>query len=119
MFEVQKFIKSKKISKKHSKDQEQSDYIISSEVRKMLPEIIKKMETEWMGDWERLQRKPPMDEVDSFGTKIRNGGEEYQFEFLINLGNQIIQAIQAFDIEQIRKHISEFPNVMDKVRKMQ
>lgn len=119
MIEVQKYIKPRKSAKKSIVDQEQSEYQLTDEVRKTLPGIIKIIEKEWMADWERLKKKPPMDEVESFGIKVRAGGEEYQIEFIAHFGMQLIQAVQSFDIEQIRKLIKEFPHIIEKMKKLQ
>ena len=76
------------------------------------------IEEEWMADWAKLQKKQPMKEVESFGMKIRNAGEEYQIPYLSSFGLQIIQAVEAFDIEQIRIQIKEFPGIIEKLKKL-
>ena len=78
--EVQKFIKAKKISKKDLRDPKSSEFQVSEEIKQKLPELIRIIEKEWMADWEKLQKKQAMDEVESFGIKIQNGGKEFQIE---------------------------------------
>jgi PAS domain S-box-containing protein len=118
MAEVQKFIRSKKKSKKRIERQAVAKMQFTDEERQKLPELIKIIDKDWMIDWQRLQKQQAMAEVELFGKKIRNAGEEYKIDFLSQLGKEIIQSVQAFDIERIRKFIKEFPDIVEKLRKI-
>ena len=99
--------------------QQKPELQLSDNARVKLHEVIMILETEMMDDWEKLRKKHRMDEVELFGKKIRNTGEKYQFGLLTNLGMHIIQAVQAFDIGQIRKLVLEFPEIVAKLKEMQ
>jgi acetate kinase len=90
----------------------------TDEEKQKLPELIKIIDKDWMRDWQRLQKHQAMAEVELFGKKILKGGEEYEIDFLTQLGEEIIQSVQAFDIERIRKFIKEFPDIVEKLRKI-
>lgn len=88
---------------------------ISSATLAVLPEILIKLENEFMSEWKNFEDHQPIDEVGSFARKIKQTGVTYSLTILTDFGDKLISAIEHFNIDQMLKILGKYPLIIKKL----
>lgn len=121
LYELSKHLPHKILEVKKEEKQEylQAEYEISGDAIKNLSLIIKKLETEMMGEWIEFKDQQPMDKVKEFGNQIETIGEENDVRILSNYGKNLMLAVNNVDIEKMLRLIKIFPELLKKLKTYQ
>ena len=79
---------------------------------------LKELEKELMPAWNQLKQKLPIDKVEEFGEQIKKFGTTHEIGSLLDYGDSILNAVETFDVEQIRNYVAKFPDFIDKLKNM-
>jgi hypothetical protein len=91
------------------------DKILPDTVAERLPELLWVLESEYKADWEKIKNKQPIELVEKFGNNIIKLGSEYNIDLLKEYGESIKISVDAFDVESIKKNVSNFPGLLRKL----
>ncbi|MCP4151445.1 MAG: response regulator, partial [bacterium] len=85
---------------------------------KKLPEILVLLEDELTPTWERISRGCILNEIDDFAGSIRELGENYNLEILINWSKLLLKRLESFDIDIISNFLESFPALIAELKKI-
>ncbi len=97
---------------------EQSFEIIPEEIKARLPELIRKLEKEFLPKWEKYTDLLYIDGIEELSGELQCLAAEYQTDFLFPYSRNLLKAAQNFDFERIKELAAEFPAIMDRIRKL-
>ncbi|MCP4344836.1 MAG: response regulator [Desulfobacterales bacterium] len=109
---------------KHSKteqifvkpEQREKTSDISSEILEKLPEIVDRLENEYMVLWKSASETGFFDNIEEFARQIKEFGEECLLEILQQYGNDLSIQVSSFDIENINVMLDSYPGLVKKIR---
>ena len=104
-----------KVIKNSSLEPDEFEYNINYINKENIPVILNKIEKELMPLWEQIKDRQPVKKVELFGNNIINIGTTYNINGFIQYGNDIVDAIKSFNIEEIVKLIKLFPDLVNKL----
>jgi PAS domain S-box-containing protein len=88
---------------------------ISEECRKNFPLILKTLKNEFLDHWIKIKDDLIIFEIEEFYDKLNNFSKEKDCRLLNQYCLQLSVGIQSLDIEKIKKKISEFPELIEKL----
>ncbi|KPA10643.1 multi-sensor signal transduction multi-kinase [Candidatus Magnetomorum sp. HK-1] len=91
---------------------------IDPEAIQHLPELIKTFETEYLPEWENVQKQFIIDEIESFAEKMKQIGEKYSFSALLDWSKDLNMQTQQFDMAKIPGTLKRFPGIVDRLIEM-
>ncbi len=115
--ELSLYMKHSKIEKcpvKSGKREKPTD--ISPEILEKLPEIVDRLENEYMVLWKSAVETGFFDNIAEFASQIKEFGEECSLETLQNYGNDLSIQVSSFDIENINVTLNSYPRLVKKIR---
>ena len=81
-----------------------------------LKEAILQLETESMPLWEKAKQRLIFDEIYNFGRHIKAQGEKYQIKSMEKFGDNVLEHVNSFDIENIKLLLNYFPELIGKIK---
>lgn len=84
--------------------------------KKDIIEITDKLEDEFLEKWSKFKITQPMNDVQGFATQLKELGNELNVEPIRQYGDQLLNAINNFDIENMQRILKEFPKIIDKLK---
>jgi hypothetical protein len=88
---------------------------LSARQQKVLPEVLKKLEQQ-KGQWQILQQSNKISDMKKFASELVNIAEKYDFEPVLDYANQLIEMIDAFDIEGIKGQLTKFSLLQEELQ---
>jgi len=79
-------------------------------------QLMSRFENELNTKWQMFHKKQPLKEIQSFAGEIVNLGKSYKLDFISEYGEQLLSAIENFEIEEIRLKLSYFPELLQKLK---
>ena len=110
-YSTKKAIKEENVSPQH----EWYDKI-SIEDKEKLPEIIARLEGEFMQQWETYREEQPMEEIKEFGNQIKTLGKQYKVQLLNEFGENLLTYTKNFDIDNMLITLKSFPGMIKKLK---
>jgi len=83
----------------------------------ILKAVIAELEGELYEDWKALKEHQPMEKVDDFARKITMLGESNNLSMLTNYGNELLTAVNHFDIYSLLKHLKNYRQMSKEIKK--
>ncbi len=77
-----------------------------------LPEIVAKLDQDFMPRWEKLLKIQPIKEVKAFGQDIHTLGKHYEVKSIVEYGEELLGHVNRFDISSMRKTLNGFPQLL-------
>ncbi len=81
-----------------------------------LPEILQRLEDEFMPLWESIRQNGVFDEIEDFARQIAKFGENYSLTILEQFGNDLVTHVGNFDIDQIEANLDTYPQLIEHLR---
>jgi PAS domain S-box-containing protein len=103
------------ISEDQAKE-DQTDELMTVEIKQYLPEIIECLDGEIMNLWKSIDEHLSIEDMSLFGDKIFTLGQKYNVRLLIDYGKQIKRSVDTFDVEIMMNCITDFPKIIDKIK---
>jgi len=129
---IQKSILYEKLSKflKHSErekseikeskpESEDEIFKISPETLKIIPEIMNRLENEFMQTWESVNKKQHIPDIENFANEIKIIGEENSITLLSEYGQTLISHVNSFDIESMGTALNSYPELIEKIKTLE
>ncbi|PTN10545.1 ATP-binding protein [Mangrovibacterium marinum] len=107
-----KYVKDETIA---TKETEQS-LLIDPQLKSHLPEIIGKLEGDFFRTWEEIKDDLIIYEIEDFSQKLSDYLFGQSCQFLSNYCRELNLSLQSFDIDQIEKKLSEYPELIQKLK---
>jgi hypothetical protein len=76
--------------------------------------IIDKLNNELMETWNNFSTHQPKDLVKEFGNRIKDLGDKFNITMFTKYGNDLVAAINSFNIEALLKLIHHYPKLIEK-----
>ncbi|MCP5497417.1 MAG: response regulator [Leptospiraceae bacterium] len=105
--ELLKYLKHHKIT---SEDKKETENKLSDSVRKKLPEIIHRLELEYVTKSKELLDAIDMETVGKFGKELNEFAISYNLSSLSNTAKSLIQSANEFDIERANALLMSIPD---------
>ncbi len=99
-------------------ESEEESEIISEEIKDHLPELIRILENEFLPEWKKYTEAFFIDETEKLAEQLSHMGTQYQLSFLIRYSERLHKAVQSYNFSEWEKLVAEFPEIMDRIRKM-
>ncbi len=101
--------------KKTNKEQKSEQHKLSPGQVEALPELLDRLEKEIMLLWEDILKRQSMERTQLFAEKILETGQKYRIELLTQYGNELMDAIDQFDIDKLSFKINTFPVLIERI----
>ncbi|MBI9038226.1 MAG: tetratricopeptide repeat protein [Bacteroidales bacterium] len=115
-YEVCNYLKYKRKKVGDETEARESDIILTDNIKENLAEIINVLEKEFLVDWKNIKKNHFVHEIIDFGTKIKEIGSKYSFEYLENYGNNLVLFAKSFDIVSMDTSLNSFPDIVEKLK---
>ncbi|MEZ4524315.1 MAG: AAA family ATPase [Desulfobacterales bacterium] len=96
----------------------QESEMISEQTGLRIPELIRMLENNLLPEWEKCKDIFFIDETEKFAAQLKCIGTEYQLGFLIRYSRELHAAVQNYNFTQWEKRMSEFPQIVSRIRKL-
>jgi CheY-like chemotaxis protein len=103
----------KSLTKKLKKDMPKK---LPNKVLLKLPEIINKLENEFMDSWQIAHQKGLFEDIANFGSQIRGLGDIYSLKILQDFGDNLALHVRSFDIERMCNTLDAFPELIKQLK---
>lgn len=103
-------------SEKSSKLSITSDTNLPPVASENLSIIIEKLDNELKHEWQSVQKTGFFNEIKEFAEKILTVGQTYSFDMLTNYGQNLINQVNSFDIEQMNAILNSYPDLVQRVK---
>lgn len=99
------------------KEREEEPMAFSAETMIRLPEIVDRLENEFMKTWEAVRQNEIFDEIEEFADRIKSFGETHTLDMLIEFGGTLMSHARNFDIDGIGSCLEAYPRVVERLRR--
>jgi PAS domain S-box-containing protein len=122
--ELAKFLPHQKQKQTNKKDQQdnqwpflQEEYSLSdSEIRQLTP-LLQIVETTFLPRWEQLKSPVVFYKIEEFARNIKTTAKQYQNTYLESYSDQLLEDIEAFDVENLNQNLLQFETIIEKLKK--
>jgi CheY-like chemotaxis protein/HPt (histidine-containing phosphotransfer) domain-containing protein len=90
--------------------------ILTQETKAKLPELIHCLENDMIPKWNEIKEVISVQEITEFAAELREVADEYQTDLLGDYSRNLSDAIDFFDFEETERLLSEFTEVIDKIK---
>ncbi|MCB1157967.1 MAG: PAS domain S-box protein [Leptospiraceae bacterium] len=66
-----------------------------------------------LSEWEKIKKRQSISDVKSFAQGVCELGKNYTIPILTQYGNTLLDAIKSFDIQEIKRRISDFQGIVN------
>ncbi len=81
-----------------------------------LPDIIDRLEHEFMHTWESAWQHGVFDEIEDFACQIKEFGGKYSLHSLEQFGSDVLTHVRNFDIDQIEARLDAYPQLIERLK---
>ncbi len=81
-----------------------------------LPEVIQHLETDFIPEWESIRNDLIIFDIENFNNRLNEFASENSCGLLDQYCRELSQGLQSFDIELIEKKLSEFQDLIAKLK---
>jgi len=81
-----------------------------------LPEIIERLENEFSRLCDKVRESGNFTDIENFANQIRDFGQQYSLDKLIDLGKNLLEHVGNFDIENIETALNSYPKLVEDIR---
>ncbi len=78
--------------------------------------VIHQLETELTDEWNHAGKNGFFEEIDQFGSRIREIGEQRRLEPLVAFGDDLKKYVNHFDVGRINEIMSQYPDLVQTVK---
>ncbi len=118
-YELSQFLKCSRKETAQGKTYEESMLEnMPPESLKMLPEVIHRLENELTELWKITKENEFFDEIEQFGHQISSLGEQYGLEFLRQFGDDLVEQVRCFDIDNMNATMTAYPGLVQKLKQI-
>ncbi|MBU2513473.1 response regulator [bacterium] len=89
---------------------------ITPETRALLPEIAKRLESDFKKRWDTVRQNESFDQIKDFGSQILEFGKEYSLDVLIEYGKNLVIHSRNYDVVKIESVLDAFPHLIESIR---
>lgn len=88
---------------------------ISKDLKNKLPEILKELKNNLLPKWKALQNQFVLFKIEEFAIELKKLAQKFNFEFLIQYADNIIDDLDIIDLESLNETLSKYPRIINKV----
>lgn len=81
-----------------------------------LPEIVAKLEHEYMHTWKSVKQSHSFDEIARFGKQMKAFGQTYSLKVLEGFGDDLINYVNHFDILNIESTLNAYTQLIQEIK---
>ncbi|MCP4406143.1 MAG: response regulator [bacterium] len=81
-----------------------------------LPEIIYRLEGEFMQLWKIVRQHGAFNEIEDFARQITAFGEKYSLTLFEQFGSDVLTHVRNFDIDQIEASLDTYPQLIERLK---
>jgi hypothetical protein len=94
------------------------DTMISGEQKKLLPGLIRTLETYLLPKYEVVSREKQIDNIEIFGKELLAFGEANSIQMVIDHAKKICLYVSTFEIYKLLKTLNDFPELIKELKVM-
>ena len=83
-----------------------------------LPEIETVLKESFYPRWEAIKDSLALFNIEDFAVELKKMAQKYDFQFLIEYANKIIEDVNMVDLESLKGNLSNFPGVIKKISQL-
>ena len=91
--------------------------VINSGCLEILPEVVEKLDGEFMKEWEQIKNDLIIFDIEDFHKSLAEFGNEHDCPVINQYCQELSMSLLSFDVEEIRLRINEFPIMVGKLKK--
>ena len=82
----------------------------------LLPQILERLENEFMQRWTATRQNLFFDEIDDFARRVSALGDAHSLAILSRYGTDLSAHVKAFDVEQVNSALSLYPQIVAQLK---
>lgn len=83
-----------------------------------LAEIVKIIDETLLDEFQFIRKMPKIIQIKQFSTQIKELGEQYKINMLLNYGNRLLKEAENFSISKMNKLLDYFPGLVNVIRSL-
>ncbi len=91
---------------------------LSADTLTRLPDIIKRLETEFTGLWDYASKSNNFKKIKQFADQIQYFGEAEDVSILQTYGQDLEMFTDSFDIEKMQVHLENYPDLVQRLKEV-
>jgi len=103
------------VDKSESYTDDATDIIIPENVKRRLPVILGLLNDDMLPLWNQVKDSLVLFAIEEFAIQLHAIAVNYDFDYLKNYCQQLMECIEAVDIELLRQVLKKFPNLIEQV----
>ncbi len=96
----------------------EAEEILPENMREHLPELLRRLEEELIPKSKKLEDVFFIEDAEEFIAEVKQTADEYHSDFLACYSRELKEASQNLNIDKMKKLTSEFPELIDRMMKM-
>ncbi|MFH1052411.1 MAG: YfiR/HmsC family protein [bacterium] len=113
---LKKYLKYTSVETDITRDEIKAQEMLTEEQIEVLPELTEILDNELKQKYQEVIKNNMIDEIEMFGKDLQILGNKYFIGIVIELGTNIIDSAQSFDIEKITESLKKYPIVIESLK---
>jgi PAS domain S-box-containing protein len=85
---------------------------LTGELHSLLPQLLQKLENDFLPKWELVKDQLILFRIEEFAVKVKHLGEEYQYQYLVNYAEKLLDELESVDLDSLKKTMNHFPRII-------
>jgi len=112
---IMKFLPHSYFEEKSPTDGNAGPEILPFNSEKKLSELLSLLQESYSLRWQELIKTFFLDEIQDFAKDIQNVADQYSIDLLKRWGDELLNAIQSFDMQQVTRVLENFPGLIKEI----
>ncbi len=93
--------------------------VLSPETLAHLPEILKKLEGEYMSSWKKVRASNDFTEITRFAEHLGQFGEKWGLTGVVSYGSALKEYCDTFNVDDISNTLEKYPDIIDHLEQLE
>ena len=89
---------------------------IEENIIPLLPEIVQFLNNDFLPRWESIEKQLVLFKIEEFASDLLKFAKEYEFQYLIDYTNKLIDELEIVDLEAIENSLQLFPTIIQGIK---
>jgi len=111
-------VQSENLSEAQALSDEEDSFVLSEKTHTHLPDIFALLTNDFMPLWDEVKDSLVLFTIEEFAIQLKEVAVRFEFAYLVKYCNNLLEHIEAVDIESIRQELGKFPNLIKQIEKV-
>ena len=114
--ELSKHLKHEIRSKDIVKEKVKQRLLFTDNELKKLPEIVKKMEDQFLPKWHDVKDQYALYKIEEFAHELSKFAKDVNIKYLDNYANKLLEDVEIVDLDSLSDTLGKFPKIIEELQ---